>query len=109
MAALTEAFRGVAAAVPLHEQILIKNENHAPANFAIGRILLSREDFNGIPMIEHAMDLSSDLVPAGCALIQGFLWQHDGEDEAEAFYRRAKEHERVVALAALERREFTPT
>jgi hypothetical protein len=43
MAALTEAFRGVDAAVPLYQQILLKNDNHAPANFAIGRILLSRE------------------------------------------------------------------
>ena len=94
------------AAVDLYQQILIKNENHAPANFAIGRILLSREDFKGIPMIEQAMDLTSDLVPVGCALIQGFLWQHDREDEAEAFYRRAKEHERIVALSALERRRI---
>jgi len=106
VAVLTEAFRGVDAAVDLYQQILTENENHAAANFAIGRILLSREDFNGIPMIEQAMDVSSDLVPVGCALVQGFLWQHDREDEAEVFYRRAKEHERIVALAALERRRI---
>jgi hypothetical protein len=94
MAALTEAFHGVDAAVPLYQQILIKNENHAPANLAIGRILLSREDFNGIPMIEQAMDLSSDLVPAGCALIQVFF----GSTIAKTRPRRSTEGRRSTAL-----------
>jgi hypothetical protein len=57
-------------------------------------------------MIEQAMDVNSDFVLVGCALIQGFLWRHDREDEAEAFYRRANEHERIVVLAALERRRI---
>jgi hypothetical protein len=38
------------------------------------------------------------------ALIQGFLWQHGREGDAEVYHRKAKEYERVVAPAALERR-----
>jgi hypothetical protein len=55
-------------------------------------------------MIKHAMELNSDYVPAGCVLIQELLWQHGREDNAEAYQRKAKEHERIVALATLERR-----
>jgi Zn-dependent protease with chaperone function len=106
IAALTEAIHGADAAVPLYQQILLENEDHAAANFAVGRILLSRDDFNGVPMLEQAMELNSDFVPVGCALIQGFLWQHDREDDAEVVYRRAREHERIVALAGLERRRI---
>jgi hypothetical protein len=75
----------------LYEQILARNQNHPAANFAIGRILLSRDDFNAIPMIKHAMELNSDYVPAGCVLIQELLWQHGREDNAEAYQRKAKE------------------
>jgi hypothetical protein len=67
-------------------------------------ILLYREDFNGIPMIKQAMELNSDFVPVGCALIQVFF----GSTIAKTMprHRRAKEHERIVALAALERRRI---
>jgi lipopolysaccharide biosynthesis regulator YciM len=90
-AVLTEALHGADAAVPLYKQILARNQNHPAANFAIGRILLSRDDFNAIPMIKHAMELNSDYVPAGCVLIQELLWQHGREDNAEAYQRKAKE------------------
>ena len=103
---LTEAFHGADAAVPMYQQILAQNQNHAAANFAIGRILLSRDDFNGVPMIEQAMDLNSDFVPIGCGLIQAFLVHHGREDDAEGFHRKATEYQRIVALAALERRRI---
>jgi Zn-dependent protease with chaperone function len=102
-AVLTEEFRDSDQAMLLYEQILSSNGNHVGANFAIGRILLHKEEERGIDHIEKAMNLSPQCVLPGCEVIYGFLMRCGKEEQATAYFNRAERQAIDIDMAQQER------
>ena len=102
-AAWTLEFHGEEAGIPLLHEILRTQPDHAAANYALGDILLQRNDATGIDYIEQAIAKDPDSVIAGCELIYGF-WHRQGKLEpAKAYQKRAEQHYELVGKAQYER------
>lgn len=85
LAVLTEKVKGYHAAVPIYKKIIERNPMHAKAMFAIGRILLSYNDANGINAIEKAAFLDASMRKTADELIARYQARVKGiKEEAEA-------------------------
>jgi hypothetical protein len=80
LAALIEEFDHEADPLPAYRAYREKTRNDADADFAVGRILLSREDESGIPYIEEATKSLWHAVSA-CDLAYSF-YQRKGDAES---------------------------
>jgi hypothetical protein len=101
------SLEGDDAAEPLLRAFLEMAPDHAPANFALGRILLDRDDDAGVPFIEKAMQADPEAVHPGCNLLYG-LYERTGRHElTRALTRRYDEHSDQLALAQQERERVT--
>ena len=87
----SEELKGEGEALPLLKSLLTTAPHHAPANFALGRMLLDRSDARGVALIERAMAKAPDLVPAGCQLIADFQSRQGNEPDVHRYLRRADE------------------
>ena len=85
----TEEFHSREAALPLYREVLSLQPEHADALFSVGRILLSRDDRDGIIAVRKAMQLDGEYTLAGCQLVCGFLLQNGEEERAKEFFERA--------------------
>lgn len=89
-AALTEDQRGPADAAPIYQEFLKRYPEHAPANFALGRVLLATGEAAGIEWMEKAMSLEDDCTGDACELIYDFYRAHGQDAEAAKIFRRAR-------------------
>jgi len=105
-AQLTEAFRNPDEALARYRE-LVDTENDAPARFAVGRLLLEREDDAGLRWLDEAMNRDPEAVLPGSQIAHAYLREHDREDEAEAYRTRAEEQTKVFEHAAGERSEVS--
>jgi Zn-dependent protease with chaperone function len=99
----TEEFNGQELALPLFKEILETQPSHAAANYAVGQILLQKDDETGINFIEKAIESQPDYTIDGCYLISYYLTKHDKTQEAKAYQKRAEEYYELVILARQER------
>ncbi|HAX74761.1 MAG TPA: peptidase [Cyanobacteria bacterium UBA11372] len=99
----TEEFNGQEVALPLFKEILETQPSHAAANYAVGQILLQKDDETGIVFIEKAMESQPDYAIDGCYLIYYYLNRHEKTKEAKAYQKRAEEYYEMVLLARQER------
>ncbi len=99
----TEEFNGQEVALPLFKEILETNPSHAAANYAIGQILLQKDDETGIFFIEKAMENYPDYAIDGCYLIYHYLTKHEKTKEAKAYQKRGEEYYEKLILARQER------
>jgi tetratricopeptide (TPR) repeat protein len=76
-------------ALPLYQEVLRLDPNHASAQFAVGRLQLAQGQLEGIHWIEQAMRQDSDFRYPGCGLIAGFFQQQGKEEEARQYRRKA--------------------
>ncbi|MFB2897955.1 M48 family metalloprotease [Aerosakkonemataceae cyanobacterium BLCC-F50] len=91
------------ALIPLLQEILINQPNHAAANYSLGQILLQKNDFSGIEYLEKAMKKDPDCVMEACQIIYYFLLQQDQEAEAKVYQKRAEDHYELLLKAKQER------
>jgi hypothetical protein len=89
MSYLTEAIEGSEIALPLYVQHVEEYPNFVPGNFALGRILVEKEDISGIDYIKKAMELDKECIIDGCEIIYSFLVSQGKESEAEKYYEMA--------------------
>ena len=101
-AQLTEAFRGEEEALARYRE-LVDSENDAAARFAVGRLLLEREDDEGLRWLDEAMDRDPEAVLPSCQIAFLYLRDHDRDDEAERYRARAEQQADVFEQAAGER------
>jgi Zn-dependent protease with chaperone function len=101
-AQLTEVFRTPDEALARFRE-LIDTDNDAPARFAVGRLLLAREDDEGLRWLDEAMDRDPEAVLPSCQIAYLYLRDHDRDDEAERYRIRAEEQATVFEHAAGER------
>lgn len=106
-AELTAEFRGPDEAIPLVEEVLARSPGDARAEFALGALLLDREDERGLDHLERAMSADPEAVVPACERAFVFLMEHERDEEAERYRARAEEHFRKLAAvegaASLER------
>jgi Zn-dependent protease with chaperone function len=89
MASLTEEFRDSAAALPIYQEVLAADAQHAAANFAVGRLILEKMEASGVGLIEKAMRLDQQYVIPGCELIYQYLTEQGNEQEAKKYFVQA--------------------
>lgn len=85
-AALTEELRGPAAALQRYEALRIRDETDATVALAVARLLLATGDANGLPLVEAAIRLSSDLEGHACDIALTWARRY-GDDTAVAHWR----------------------
>ncbi len=105
-AQLTETFRDPDQALARYRE-LVDTDNDSPARFAIGRLLLEREDDEGLRWLDEAMERDPDAVLLGCQIAYLYLRDHDRDEEAQAYHRRAEQHAEVLDRAVGERSEVS--
>jgi len=99
----TLELRGDEAALPLLQDVLKNQPDHAEANYTIGRILLQKADPAGIVYIEKAIVKRIDWVIDGCELVYSFLSQQGQTEEAQKYRDRSEQHYQLLLKAQQER------
>jgi hypothetical protein len=100
---------GEAEALPVIQEYLRAQPDHAEANFVFGKMLLGRKDARGIPYLKKAMDLAPASVGAGCEAIYWFLRGQGRTAEAVSYRERAAKHQREWEAGHAERETVSPT
>lgn len=100
---LISEYRGDEAGVPILEKILKGVPDEARANYALGQILLKKDNPRGIALLECAMSKEPDCtIPASDAAY--FFLKRTGKfDDAVGFRRRADEYRDLLQHARQER------
>ena len=101
-----EEFRGSEAAIALYQEMLRQKPNDLIAGFALGRLLLEKDDAAGVALLEEAMAKEPRSVFAGCQIMYGYLMRQGRETEAETYRRRYLGHVDLTEEAKRERATF---
>jgi len=101
-AQLTETYRSADEALARYREAL-ETENDAPARFSIGRLLLAREDDDGLRWLNESMERDPGAVLPACQVAYGYLREHGRDEEAERYRKRAEGQVNVFEQAAGER------
>src|SRR5262249_45618560 len=102
-ARLTEQFLGEEAAAPLYRAIVAAYPRDAPARFDLGRVLIDRNDAEGLASLEAAMTIDDRLTVAGCELAYLYMMRVGRGPEAEAYRERLIGQRELEERAAEER------
>jgi hypothetical protein len=102
-AELTEQFLGEDEALPLYREIAAADSANAAAAFALGRILVGRNDVEGLPHLETAMTIDDRLTMAGCELAYLYLMRAGQGPAAEEYRQRLVRQQDFEERAAEER------
>jgi len=89
LAHLTEKLEDKALAIQLYQQVLKQNPNHAKTLFAIGRILLTRDDPTGVKILERAMELDKGCVAQGCWMLAKYFKSAGNDALSKKYLERA--------------------
>lgn len=88
LAQWTEEFKSAEAALPLYENIAA-SENAASAHFAVGRLLLARDDAAGVARIEQALALDHWMTLNGCQQVIAYYVRNGDNPAAQPWRDRA--------------------
>ncbi|MCS6861080.1 MAG: M48 family metalloprotease [Abditibacteriales bacterium] len=102
-ARLTAEFGDQSAAIPLLQEVLARQPQHAPANYLLGRLLLAQGEAIGIQYLDNAMNADAEAIPHGCELAYQFLMERGQAQEAARYRERALHYFAEVAAARQER------
>lgn len=83
-AELTEELGDEASAREQLETLAVKAPDHAPTQFALGRLRLASDDESGIELLNNAMRLDPGAEQSACMLIVEYLQRHGRNEEARA-------------------------
>ncbi len=87
---------GQQAAAPLLRQILALQPRHAPANFALGKILLHAGDAEGEACLERAIAEDEQLLPQAGPILRAHYQRHGQTERIRELYARLDRHEKTV-------------
>ncbi|HEU4872298.1 MAG TPA: M48 family metallopeptidase [Pyrinomonadaceae bacterium] len=90
-------------AVLLYRELLRLDQDHAPANLALGTILLSEKNAEGIHFVKRAMDLDAANIYYGSNLIFNYLMKIGDPVGAAPYQSRMTELHRIYENATAER------
>ena len=106
-AAVLEELGRDAEALQTYQAAVAKDNHHARATLAAGRMLLARDDDAGTALVERAMELDNNLVPNACALLVRHYDWRSRPAEAQRCQTRATRHATQTAIARSERNTAT--
>lgn len=89
LANLTEKIEGKTQAIGRYQQVLRQNPNHAKTLFAVGRILLLKNDPSGVKALERAMALDKGCVAQGCWMLAKYFKACGDEARSLEYLKRA--------------------
>lgn len=75
--------------------------------FDLGKRLLARDDAEGAPLVEKAMDLDENAIIGGSQLLRDFHWRSKREAQARAWHEKAGERAELEQRAGTERSRVT--
>jgi len=107
-AVLVEEVRGEAASLPFYREIAAADENCAEAHHAVGRILLSAGDAEGVLHLEKAMELDAGCIVDACDRIHGYLMSQGREKDALVYFDRGERRAELLERAKAERDSVSP-
>jgi hypothetical protein len=102
-ACLVEELRGPDEALAAFRALHARAPDHMNADFAVGRLLLDRDDPAGLEHIERAIGASDGAILPGSHWAVGFLRRAGRDAEAERWIERARAHETRLEAAEHER------
>ena len=100
---LTHELDGEDAALALCRAAAARHPDHQPTRYALGSMLLERDDADGLPHLEAAMQGDAAITVQGWEKAYEFLRRHGREAEAEALYARAVAADDDLGAATRER------
>ena len=103
----TLELRGHEAALPLLQNVLKKQPDHAEANYTLGQVLLGKAEPAGINYIEKAIRQRRDWLINGYELVYSFLCQKGQNEEAQKYREQAEQHYQLMCKAEQERDSVT--
>jgi hypothetical protein len=103
---LTEIFRSPDDALARYRE-LFDTENDAAGRFAVGRLLLEREDDQGLGWLDESMDRDPEAVLPACQIAYLYLREHERDEEAEVYRERAEQQADMFEQAAGERSQVS--
>lgn len=89
LAHLTEKLEDKSLAISLYQQVLKQNPNHAKTLFAVGRILLTRNDVSGVKALERAMELDKGCIAQGCWMLAKYYKTAGDDVRSKQYLERA--------------------
>ncbi len=104
---LTHELENAETAIPLARQLLEADPKHAPAQFALGQMLLDQDDEAGIEHLLRACELETDATLAAYGSIYHFLSEHGRVEEAEKYRDKSYDFQDTFELAMEERAQIT--
>lgn len=108
LAAWTEEIHGADVAFPLYEAAAATDPASASASFAIGRILMYRDDERCLSLIDQAMERDADAIIPGCELAMQYLERHGRLEEVAKYRQRGQDRYELLQEAGQERSQITP-
>jgi Zn-dependent protease with chaperone function len=102
-ARLTEEFRDAQTAFAMYEKLVEREPTHASARFALGRMLLARNDESGIQQLMDVCRTDPSATQLACDLIIGFLRGNGRDEEARKYIDRYIEAADIEEAARKER------
>jgi Zn-dependent protease with chaperone function len=103
----TGEFYGNEAALPLLQELAAAYPDAARVHYALGQVLLEKEDAAGIAHIEKAMERELEFVLPGCETLYYFLRQQGKPEEARRYQERAEQYLFKLEQARQERETIT--
>ena len=100
---LTESERPDSDPLPLYLDVLRRNPDHAPASYAVGRLLLAAGETGGLRHLERAAALDDEAIIPAAVMAGTFLQERGRQDEAEPWFERARAHQTKLDAAQEER------
>ena len=95
----------VESAVPVLDQLLVAEPEHAGACFVRGRVYLEADDSRGVELLERALKTDLTLVPAGCQLLYGFYSRTGQRDQVKEIEKSIDAHHELEQRLARVRGE----
>lgn len=105
---LISEFRGDEAGVPLLAKILKTVPDDARANYALGQILLKKDDTRGLKLLERAMAKEPDCTIPALDAAYFFLKRTGRFSEAVEYRRRSEDYRELLSQARQERLSISP-
>jgi Zn-dependent protease with chaperone function len=103
LARLTDARRSADAAEPYLRELLIRIPRHAAASYTLGYNLLSKNDEEGVGLIESAIDIDPEALAPGSRIIAAWLRRRGRTEDAQRYEAQASDAELLQAAALKER------
>jgi Zn-dependent protease with chaperone function len=99
----TEDFYGEDAALPLMHELLTRPDLKVRATFTIGRILILRDDAEGVTYLEKAVALEQRVTLPALGLLYDYYKRQGKEEKAKAVYTQGMRHADAEDDAEMER------